>query len=121
MTIRTKLLLNLVAILLAVAAAAYSHTAINRIAATFIEVRVADAKFFSQLVRDNWDGIKTVPDEKKKILLQNLDPSLAGTDLRLMRDLVLIFFYCIIVLFVVGRVDASLRLWKSLRRGTSAP
>ncbi len=115
MSTRTKLLLNLAGILLLVAATAYVHKSVNEIANTFIEIRVTDAEFFSRLLRDNWDGIKSIPVEKRKILLQNLDPALAGSDLRLMRDLLLLVFYCFTITLGITRLVVLFKLWRSSR------
>jgi|SRR5579864_6901233 len=120
MATRTKLLLNLAAILLLVAATAYVHKVVNEVTNTFIEIRVTDAEFFSKLITDNWDGIKSIPIEKRKILLQNLDPALAGSDLRLMRDLILIVFYCFTITLAIERLVVLFRIWKSSRHAQDA-
>ena len=117
MPTRTKLLVNFSVIVLLVAATVYVHKGVNAIADTFIELRVADARFFSNLIRDNWDGIKSVPAEKKQILLRSLDPTLAGADLRLMRDMLLLIFYCFIGTVVVERLVSSFTLWRASRLG----
>jgi hypothetical protein len=114
---RAKVLLNVIIILIAMGLAAYARNTVNEISATFTEVQVADAKFFSKLIRKNWEGIKTIPDEKKKVLLQNLDPALAAIDIRVMRTFILFLFYAIFGIVVIGRVAAIFKLWKTSRQG----
>lgn len=120
MTTRTKVWLNVVAILITMGMASYSHYAINELAAIFTEVRVADAKFFSKLIRENWEGIKTIPDEKKKVLLQNIDPALTGSDIQIMRFLMLVFMYGMFALVVLNPVTAISKLWKASRHKNAA-
>jgi len=101
-------------------ATAYVHHAVDEITRTFIEIRVAEAKFFSKLVQDNWDGIKSVPNDKKEILMRNLDPEFAGTDLRTMRDLMLFVFYCFMGTIVIDRIRVTYRTWKAARSAKDA-
>jgi hypothetical protein len=112
---RTRIALNLAAILLLVGLTAYVQRAVTDITETFASIRVSDAKFFSKLIRENWDGIRTIPDEKKKLLLENLDPALATVDLQTMRTLMLFTFYVFMGGAVVGRVVALYILWKKSR------
>jgi hypothetical protein len=112
---------NCLAILLLALAAAFCHYGVNYISEMFVETRVAEVTFFSKLVRDNWDGIKSVPDEKKKVLLQNLDPVLAGFDIRAMRTIALVFLYLLYAVLILDRADALFKLWKASRQNIPAP
>jgi len=94
---------------------------VNDIANGFTLDRKVQVAYFAKLVRDNWDGITTVPDEKKKILLTSLRPELAGTDIYVLRTLLLVFvcalFGVVTVLFLGMAVD----VWKKRPRGSNAP
>lgn len=115
-SMRTRIVLNLAIILFLVGLSSYIHHTVTEITEIFASARIADAKFFSKLILENWDGIRTIPDEKKKIVLKNLDPSLATVDLQAMRTLLLCTFYVFIGGAVVGRVVALYSLWKKSRR-----
>jgi hypothetical protein len=90
-----QLLGNVIAIVLLIAFVAYGRYAVTDISNTLVGVRKSDAMFLSKMVRENWDGIKSIPEEKKKVLLKNLDPQLAGIDIRVMSQLSLIWIYLI--------------------------
>jgi hypothetical protein len=86
---------------------------INAITDTFIESREADAHLFAKLVRDNWDGISTISSEKKEILVRNLDPALAGADLRAMRDLMLLVVYAFMAAFAIQTLVSAIKTWRA--------
>lgn len=88
-----KLLGNVIAIFVLIAFVAYGHYALTEITNGFVADRKSEAIFFSKMVRENWDGIKSIPDEKKKILLKNLDSELVGTDIRVIGQLGLVIIY----------------------------
>ena len=106
-------MLHGLAVVVLAAAAAYMHHAINAIADTFIEAREADARLFSNLVRDNWDGISTLSNEKKTVLVRNLDPAMAGVDIRAMRDLMLVLVYAFISGFAIQAVISAIKIWRA--------
>jgi len=118
---RGKLWLNFIAIIFAATAGIVVHYEVNEISATFIAIRVAEVNVFAKLVRDNWDGIKSIPDEKKKILLQTLDPALAGIEIRMMRAAIIILFYALVVSIIIDRAVAMFRLWRASRPRNPAP
>jgi hypothetical protein len=109
---RRHLTLHLLAIIGLAAAAAYMHHGITSIAQVFIEIREADARYFRQLIRDNWDGIATIPSEKKQVVISNLDPELAGSDVRAMRDLMLALMYAFMVALVVQTAVSAVKIWR---------
>lgn len=113
MAMRSKLLLNLFAIIFAAVAGLYVHYQVNRLAATFIQIRVAEVNVFSKLVRDNWDSFKSVSDEKKKLLLQTLDPSQAGVEIRIMRTAIILLFYGLVACIILDRAVAVFRLYRA--------
>jgi hypothetical protein len=115
MSTRRKLLFNLFAILFAAMAGVFVHYEVNEITDLFIDIRVAEVKVFARLVRDNWDGIKSVSDQKKEALLQTLDPSQAGADIRVMRLAIIILFYGVVGSIVLDRAVATFKLWKASR------
>ena len=116
----TQLLFSISAIVLLIAFVAYGQYVVTDITNTFIESRKTETKFFAELVRNNWDGIKNIPDEKKKILLETLDPELAATDIRVMSQIIIILLYLIGAgfildrLIVIGKVLWAMRYNKSL-------
>lgn len=112
---RGRLWLNFMAISFAATAGIVVHYEVYEMSATFIAIRVAEVNVFAKLVRDNWDGIKSVSDEKKMILLQTLDPSLAGIEIRMMRDAIILLFYALVVSIIVDRAFAMYRLWRAMR------
>ncbi len=103
---------HLLAIIGLAAAAAYTHHGIASIAQLFIEDREADARFFRQLIQDNWDGIATIPSEKKQILISNLDPELAGSDVRAMRDLMLVVMYVFMATLAAQTAVSAAKIWR---------
>lgn len=113
---RSKLLLNLLAIIFAAIAGLYVHYEVNQLSTTFIEIRVAEVNVFAKLVRDNWNGITSVSDEQKKLLLQTLDPSRAGVEIRAMRTAIIVLFYGLVGCVIIDRAVAVFRLWKTSRR-----
>ncbi len=115
MATRHKLLLNFIAIILAAMAGAFVHYEVNEISSTFIAIRVAEVNVFSKLVRDNWDGIKSVSDENKKLLLQTLDPTRAGAEIRVMRAIIIIMFYGLVGCIILDRAVAMFKLWRGSR------
>ena len=118
---RSKLLFNLLAIIFAAVAGLYVHYEVNRLSATFIQIRVAEVNVFSKLVRDNWDSFKSVSDEKKKLLLQTLDPSQAGVEIRIMRTAIILLFYALVGSIILDRAVAVFRLCKASRPREPAP
>jgi hypothetical protein len=121
MAIRRKLLFNLLAILFVATAGGFVHYEVNEISNIFIDIRVAEVKVFARLVRDNWEGIKSVSDQKKESLLQALDPSLAGMDIRVMRAAIIILFYGLVGSIILDRGVAMFKLWKASRAPNPAP
>jgi hypothetical protein len=119
MSTHAKLVLHSLVLAGLLAITAYVHHAVNEITNTFVAVREADAKFFAKLIQDNWGGISTVPNEKKEILLRNLDPEIAGTDLRAMRSLLLFVFYPFMITIVIQIVVSAVKLRRSRNVGTA--
>jgi len=118
---RGKLWLNLMAIIFAATAGIVVNYEVDEMSATFIAIRVAEVNVFAKLVRDNWDGIKSVSDDKKRILLQTLDSGLAGIEIRMMRDAIIILFYALVGSIIVDRAFAMFRLWRATRPRQPAP
>jgi hypothetical protein len=113
---RTRIALNVAAILFIVGLAAYVHHLISGITETFVSVRVSEAKFFSSLIHENWDGVKTITEEKKKILLENLDPALAASDLLAMKTIMLMMVYLFMAGAIADRLFSIYKLCKCSRR-----
>ena len=99
-----QILINIVAILMLLGFVAYGHYAITKIANSYVENRKDEAKFLVGMVRDNWDGIKTIPPGKKKILLENLSPKYAGTDIQVMTKISLFMVYLFGAGFIFDRI-----------------
>jgi hypothetical protein len=115
MATRRKLLLNFIAIIFAAMAGALVHYEVNKISSTFIAIRVAEVNVFAKLVRDNWNGIKSVSDENKKLLLQTLDPARAGAEIRVIRAIIIIMFYGLVGCIILDRTVAMFKLWRGSR------
>jgi hypothetical protein len=101
-----QLLGSAAAIVALIAFVTYGHYAITELTTFFVEARKSESKFFFEMVRDNWDGIKTISDEKKKVLLENLDPVFAGADIEAMGLIARILIYLIGAGFALDRVIA---------------
>ena len=112
MSMRRKVLLNLAVIVFAAGAGIFVQHQVNEMSSTFIAIRVAEVNVFSKVVRDNWDGIKSVSEENKKLLLQTLDPSRAGIEIRLMRAIIIILFYGLVASIILDRAVAIIKLWR---------
>ena len=121
MATRGKLLFNFAVIFFAAIAGGFVHYEVNELSNTFIDIRVAEVKVFAKLVRDNWDGIKSVSDEKKEALLQTLDPTQAGFEIRMMRTAIIVLFYGLVGSIILDRAVAVFKLWKASRRAGPAP
>ena len=119
MAIHRRLMLHGLAIVGLAAATMFMRYEINAIADIFISGREADAQFFAKLVRDNWDGISTVSSEKKKMLVRNLDPALAGADLRAMRDLMLTIVYAFMAAFAIQTAVSAIKTWRARNAGNA--
>ena len=119
MAIHRRLMLHGLAIVGLAAATMFMRYEINAIADIFIRGREADAQFFAKLVRDNWDGISTVSSEKKEMLVRNLDPALAGADLRAMRDLMLTIVYAFMAAFAIQTAVSAIKTWRARNAGNA--
>jgi hypothetical protein len=115
MSIQTKAILNLTAIVLLVGAAVYFYYGINKLSQMFTDGRKSEAQFFTQLIRDNWDGIHSIPDEKKTILIANLDPANAGSDIDPFRILLIMFALLFFGVAIIGRLVALYKLSRVFR------
>jgi hypothetical protein len=78
------LILNAAGLVLLTAWVPFSRYCLSEIEDTFVSRRKAEVTFFHKLVKDNWDGITSITEEQKKVLLNNLDSSLAGYDVHAM-------------------------------------
>ena len=121
MSIRIAAVVNAALIALFIGAAVYLCNAVDSLSATFLDVRQTEAQFFSKLIKENWEGIRTIPEEKKKVLVENLDTQLAGTDIRIFRSLLIAALVMLCSLAVFDRVVALFRLWRSTRGTAHAP
>jgi hypothetical protein len=110
---RLHLVGNVVAMSAAVTMVAYGHYVLNEITQTFVEDRRSEAEFFSELVRDNWDGITSVPEEKKRVLLRNLSPEVTGVDVETMGFFARLFLYLLGAALLIGRVLAIAKAVRS--------
>ena len=111
--VRRRMLFHGLAVLVLAAAAVFLHYGINAIADVFIDARQVDARLFASLVKDNWNGISTLSNEKKEILIRNLDPAMAGADIRTRRDLMLVLMYVGVGVFVIQVLDSAVKTWKA--------
>ena len=64
------------------------------------------------MVKENWNGIKSIPDEKKRVLIDNLKPEFAGTDIRVMAEISLILVYALGVSLIFVSIGAILKIVK---------
>jgi len=62
------------------------------------------------MVRDNWDGIKTIQKDKKRILLENLSPEIAGTDIQVMAQISMFMIYLVGIGFIIDRLIAIVKI-----------
>jgi hypothetical protein len=114
-----QLLGSAIAILVLIAFVAYGHYAMTEVTNTFVEARKSESKFFAEMVRNNWDGIKNIPEEKKKILLENLNPELAAADIETMGLISRILIYLIGAGFIFDRLIVIGRVLIAKRYNTS--
>ena len=63
-------------------------------------------------MKDNWDGITSITEEQKKVLLNNLDPSLAGYDVHAMS---LIAFSVICVVALAAAIQCVINIIKAVK------
>jgi hypothetical protein len=106
MSIQTKAILNLTAIVLLVGAAVYFYYGINKLSQMVTDGRKSE---------DNWDGIHSIPDEKKTILIANLDPANAGSDIDPFRILLIMFALLFFGVAIIGRLVALYKLSRVFR------
>src|SRR5262245_22545612 len=62
---RATIILNAAGLLVTLACLAWSSHTLQEIINGFVETRRVWDGHLAQLVRDNWDGITSIPDEKK--------------------------------------------------------
>ena len=84
-------------------------------------VRIVQANFFSRLIKENWEGIKSVSDEEKKALLGMLDPTLLSTDIRMLRLIILMLLWGFGLSVVINRSIAVFKLLRASRIHAAAP
>ncbi|MGB8338232.1 MAG: hypothetical protein WCD07_10995 [Burkholderiales bacterium] len=121
MPTKTKAILNLAAIAILVGAAAFVYHAINVLAQVHIDRRKSELQFFNRLIHDNWDGIHSIADEKKTILLANLNPAYAGSDIDEFRVLQLMFALLFFGVTIVDRLVALYKLWRASHNQSVSP
>jgi len=106
---KAKIVGYLLLIVFLVAVTIFSQNNVYEIADVFIKLEKSDTQYFSELIKDNWQGITTIPEEKKKILLENLDPRYAAVGIETMRTICIILLY---VICSIGVVQCLLGLYK---------
>jgi hypothetical protein len=121
MTTRTRSLLNLAAALFIGGLVAYTIHLLNQVTEDMIQDRIAHANFFSKLIKENWDGIKSFSDEEKKALLNSLNPTFLSMDIRMLRLVILILLCGFAVSIILGRLVVIFKLWQASSARNSAP
>jgi len=121
MSTYVKLTLSVIGVVVSIVMGARCIYVVNDVADGFLQGRKTEVAYFAKLVRDNWDGIRTVPDEKKEILLKNLNPDLAGVDINVLRTLLLVLVYALYGLVTLLFLMASVSVWKKRRSSSDAP
>ena len=116
---RKRSLFGAILVILSVGFVGYCHYAVIYIADTFIEVRRGESELFSELVRENWDGIKSISDEQKELLLENLKSELVATDIRLLRQIILALIYVIGIALLIQGLVVVLKVPRSKRDNKS--
>jgi hypothetical protein len=111
--LNSKVLQNVVVIFLLCGGLALAHYSISSVSALLIEARTTEARVLRSIVQDNWKGIQSISVEKKKTLVENLDPDLAAEDLKLMKHVSLILAYALFLILIVERVNAITRYYRS--------
>ena len=109
---RATIILNAAGLLVIVGCLAWSSHTLQEIINGFAEDRRAMVAQLAKLVRENWDGITTIPDEKKTILMNNLDPSLAAADIESLGGLFHLMLYVLMggyVLYFIERIVRAVR------------
>ena len=112
MTRSNQILANLVAALLIALLVAYAAHLANQLTESMIQDRVVHANFFSKLVKENWDGIKSYSNDEKKALLDSLDPAALGTDIRMLRVVILFLLFGFGASVLLGRAAVIISLWR---------
>jgi len=120
MTTRTRILLNLLLALMVGALVGYAIHLLNSVVDHMIEDRIATAKFFSKLIKDNWDTIKSSDDEKQA-LLDLLDPKFLSTDIGFLYVFSLTLLFAMGAAFVLGRLTEAFKLWRASKARNVAP
>jgi hypothetical protein len=71
---------------------------INEISNVYISQEIIKNEFFSSLIKDNWEGITSISDDKKKTLLDNLSSQLAGNGINEMKNILFVVFSLFVVM-----------------------
>jgi len=120
MVIRARVALRILGIALLVSVVAYAHYLVNQLTTEFTQDRITHAAFFSKLIRENWDVIKS-SDAEKQALLNLLSPALLSTDIMVMRAVILILLYGCFATAVIGELLSLFKLRAGSRRPDRAP
>ena len=118
---RTKIYLNVAWVLILLGLGVFAYVELNQVTAFMVDDRVAHANFFTRMIRENWEGIKSFSDTEKKELLELLDHERLAWDIRIMRIIILILIFGCIAPGILDRIIAIFKLWKTSRRGKIAP
>jgi hypothetical protein len=114
---RTKIYLNVTWVLILLGLAVFAYIELNQVTAFMVDDRVAHANFFTRMIRENWEGIKSFSDKEKKDLLELLDRERLAWDIRIMRFIIFILLFGSIAAGILDRIIAIFTLWKTSRRG----
>jgi hypothetical protein len=98
----------------------YGHNTLRDVTRTFVDLRKSDAQYFSELLRSNWDGITSIPAERKQNLLKSLDPEIAGSDLETMGFFARFFLYLLVAALMLGRAIVIARELLGRTRASSS-
>ena len=113
---RTEIYLSVTWVLILLGLAAFAYIELNQVTAFMVDERVAHANFFTRMIRENWEGIKSFSDDEKKELLELLDLERLAWDIRVMRFLVFILLFGSIAAGILDRIIAISKLWKTSRQ-----
>ena len=121
MTTRKRILINLAAALLIGGLAAYAIYLLNLVTDDMMQDRIAHANFFSRLIKENWEGIKSFSDEEKKALLDSLNPAFLTFDIRVLRLVILVLLCGFAVSIILDRFVVIFKLWRTSKAPNRVP
>jgi hypothetical protein len=109
MTIRTRVALRLAAILLLIGFVAVAHYELDRVQTLFNAERAVRARFYANVIRENWGCIKNT-DQEKQGLLAMLDPDLPSEESEVMHLIAVLLLYGLLGSAVLNQAVSTYKL-----------